>query len=122
MEVDYGREFDFDNDLDYQSELANLAIAGLLADRMEETQTTRTELARRLGVTQSRVTQLLAGYGNLTVRSIVAAALALDATLAFELVSRSPGSVSLPVGVANWPELPNAAANAGNNRTLALAA
>jgi len=35
VDIDYGEQYGFEHDLDYQSELVKLAIAGALADRME---------------------------------------------------------------------------------------
>ncbi|MDX3078430.1 helix-turn-helix transcriptional regulator [Streptomyces sp. MI02-7b] len=54
---------------------AAASMAGLLAAR----DMTRTELATAMGVSTGRVSQILSGDENLTVRSLAAAALALQA-------------------------------------------
>ena len=53
---------------------ATASLAGLMAARG----TTRSQLAAAMGVSPGRVSQILAGEANLTVRSLAAAAQALD--------------------------------------------
>jgi len=86
MGDEYGADENLEQDLVYQAELVKLAIAELLVNRMEETNVSRTELARKMNVSRARVTQILAGYANLTVSTMTAAAAALDAKLYVELI------------------------------------
>ncbi|HEY5477217.1 MAG TPA: helix-turn-helix transcriptional regulator, partial [Tepidiformaceae bacterium] len=86
MADDYGLEYDFPHDADYLAAKAKLAIAGSLTDQMEKLGINRTQLAQRLNVSAGRVTQILAGYSNLTIDTLVAAALGLEATVYFELL------------------------------------
>lgn len=102
MTVDYGEQHDFENDLDYQTELVKLSIAGMLADRMEALGLSRSVLAERLNVSPARVTQLLAGYENLTIKTLVGAAMVLDATVCFELMSSPAQTGATPVNVSEW--------------------
>ncbi|MFF4222295.1 helix-turn-helix domain-containing protein [Streptomyces sp. L500] len=53
------------------------SLAGLLAER----DMTRKELAEQLGVSPGRVSQILSGDENLTLRSLAAVAESLDATV-----------------------------------------
>ena len=119
--ADYGAELDLDRDFTYQVESAKLRVAGLLASRLEECGLTRTEFARNLGVSASRVTQILAGYENLTLETIVAAALALDSTVQFDLWDLVEPEA--PTRAIPWEEVTLRANNdAGTNRQLAQAA
>ncbi|MEU3353661.1 helix-turn-helix transcriptional regulator [Streptomyces sp. NPDC037389] len=53
------------------------SLAGLLAER----DMTRKDLAEQLGVSPGRVSQILSGDENLTLRSLAAVAESLDATI-----------------------------------------
>ena len=102
MTADYGEQYDFENDLDYQAELLKLSIAGMLGDRMAALGLSRSALAERLNVSPARVTQLLAGYENLTIKTLVGAAMALDATICFELMISPAQATEAPVNVSEW--------------------
>ncbi len=52
---------------------------------MREHQVTKSELARRLGVTPGRVSQILSGDENLTLRTLAMVCSALDAHIELEL-------------------------------------
>ena len=102
MAADYGEQYDFEHDLDYQAELVKLSIAGVFGDRMEALALSRSALAERLNVSPARVTQILAGYENLTIKTLVATAMALDATIRFELTSSPAQAAEAPVNVSEW--------------------
>ncbi|MEU5436049.1 helix-turn-helix transcriptional regulator [Streptomyces sp. NPDC020719] len=53
--------------------------AASLAGLLEERGLTRSQLASRMGVSPGRVSQILSGDANLTIRSLALAAAALDA-------------------------------------------
>ena len=106
MTDDYASDYDFERDVDYQAELVKLAIAEMLAGRMEQLNISRTELARRLGVTRARVTQILAGYSNLTVGTLAAAAAALEARVYVELVPSVARGAASPPNVEGWKAPP----------------
>jgi transcriptional regulator with XRE-family HTH domain len=57
---------------------------------MEEHRVTKRELARRLRVTPGRVSQILSGGENLTLRTLATVCAALDAHLRVELVPNKP--------------------------------
>ncbi|MBD0743162.1 helix-turn-helix transcriptional regulator [Streptomyces sp. CBMA152] len=54
-------------------------VAASLAGLLEERGLTRSQLAARMGVSPGRVSQILSGDANLTIRSLAMAAAALDA-------------------------------------------
>jgi antitoxin component HigA of HigAB toxin-antitoxin module len=53
---------------------------------------TRAELASRMGVSPGRISQVLSGGENLTLRTLAALSTALDAQLDMQLSSRKPVS------------------------------
>ena len=57
---------------------------------MSERGVTKRELAQRLGVTPGRVSQVLSGDENLTLRTLAAVCAALDAHLQVELIENKP--------------------------------
>ncbi len=80
-----------EHDLDYQFGYLTVAIGDQIAGRMQELGLTQADLARRMGVTPGRVSQILKGPDNLTLKSLVAVAHALDARFEFQL---APNAVS----------------------------
>lgn len=73
------------SDPEFELELLMLAVGDITSRRMHDLSMTRAELARRLEVTPPRVTQLLRGDENLTLRSLARLGWALG--LRFELGS-----------------------------------
>lgn len=61
----------------YQAERLALAVTEEISRRMQEEGVTKAELARRLGVSKARITHLLNGSPNLTLRTIASVAVAL---------------------------------------------
>lgn len=70
---------------DYQVEDLILSLTGEYLERMRLTGTSRTELAHRLGVKPPRVTRILQGNDNFTLRTVVHMANALGCRLVFTL-------------------------------------
>lgn len=66
---------------DYWAEGAILGFTANVVRAMEEGDVSRTDLASRLGTTQGFVTKLLSGNANMTLRTMVRIARALDAEL-----------------------------------------
>jgi transcriptional regulator with XRE-family HTH domain len=77
---------------DYQTEKAIDTVTEAIVDRMAELGMSRAELAASLGVTPSRITSLLRGTNNSTLRSLVDVASALDCELTVSLVPRVGGA------------------------------
>lgn len=69
----------------FEFELLAGAIAEQIWVRMEELGINRRQLAERMGVSPARVTQVLRGSDNLTLKTLVLIANALDAHLEFKL-------------------------------------
>jgi DNA-binding Xre family transcriptional regulator len=62
---------------------------------MKERGLTKRELAQRLNVTPGRVSQILSGDENLTLRTLAAICAALDAHFRVELVENKPAETAL---------------------------
>ncbi len=66
---------------EYELELLKLEVSDAIAARMQELEINQAELARRMGVSRARVTQILRGNDNLTLRTLVLLAHALQSRL-----------------------------------------
>jgi transcriptional regulator with XRE-family HTH domain len=77
-------------------ELARLPrdLTTAITRRMKQQGMNRAELARAMGVSPGRVSQILSGDGNLTLHTLAAVCVALDARLEARLVPDSPVPVS----------------------------
>lgn len=71
---------------DLKSDLAKVAVAADLSVLLAKSNCTRSDLAKRLGWSRARVTQVLSGEGNLTIETVYAVAQALGHT--FDVVFR----------------------------------
>ena len=69
-----------------KSDLAKVAVAADLSVLLAQSNCTRSDLAKRLGWSRARVTQVLSGEGNLTIETVYAVAQALGHT--FDVVFR----------------------------------
>ncbi len=67
--------------IDYQTELSVIDLNEKIIAKMEELKINRVELANRLGVSKAFVTKLLNGNPNMTIKTIISIALALDCQL-----------------------------------------
>lgn len=99
-------------------ELARLprGVTAAINRRMKQRDMNRTELARAMGVSPGRVSQILSGDGNLTLGTLAAVCVALDAQLEVKLVPSSSDSL-LPA----TPGVPVLAPNADQWATAAAA-
>ena len=77
-----------ENDPDFHTEELLLDITEQISLRMQELCIRSAELAQRLGVSRSYVSQLLGGKPNMTVRTLVRVAHVLDQRVQIELKSR----------------------------------
>jgi transcriptional regulator with XRE-family HTH domain len=75
-------------DPEYQFEMASLAFGECVVSRMEALGLRRSDLAARMGVSKPRVTQILAGDENLTLKTMVAMANALEMAVSLSLKPR----------------------------------
>jgi transcriptional regulator with XRE-family HTH domain len=83
---------------------------------MRERGLTRADLAARIGVSPGRVSQILGGGENLTLRTLAAVATALDARFDIELSSLKGGDTYFSRGTSQAD-----AASGGNKRKLSRA-
>jgi transcriptional regulator with XRE-family HTH domain len=83
---------------------------------MRERGLTRTDLAARMGVSPGRVSQILGGGENLTLRTLAALSTALDARFDLELSALKGGDTFTSHGTAQ------AEGASGNHRVMSRAA
>jgi transcriptional regulator with XRE-family HTH domain len=76
---------EFKDDPEFIAEGIILKLNEKIVIKMEELNITRAELARRLGVTKPFITKLLNGNHNLTVKTMVSIAKALECELMLDL-------------------------------------
>lgn len=72
--------------MDYELARLPREVTTAITWYMEDHGVSRSQLAQRLGVTPGRVSQILSGDDNLTLRTVAAVCVALDARLDAELV------------------------------------
>ena len=76
---------EFEGDPDYEFAKVAIDIGEQIVARMEERGMTQADLAREMGVSRARVSQILRGNDNLTLKSIVAVAIGLDCRIEVQL-------------------------------------
>lgn len=69
---------DLKNTIEYKVEDITFNLAVQINDRIKELRINKTELAKRLGVSKSYVSQILNGNNNLTIESIIKIADVID--------------------------------------------
>jgi DNA-binding XRE family transcriptional regulator len=69
----------------YQSVQFPALVADTLVERMMELEISQSELAERLGVSRGRMSQILSGDQNMTLRTLASVASALDAMASVRL-------------------------------------
>jgi transcriptional regulator with XRE-family HTH domain len=86
-------EEQFKNDPEYIAERLILDLTEQIAKRLQEGSLTRSELAKRLKVSNAYITKLMRGEQNLTIRTIVQIANALGCTLDLSIIPQEPGVI-----------------------------
>ena len=96
-------------------ELAKVTVAADLAILVAESGISRSDLAKKLGWTRARVSQVLSGQGNLTIETMHAVAKAAGSS--FDVVFRKPAAAralqpwqqkaTLQLPMSDEPELTN---------------
>ncbi len=79
---------------DFEFDLLAVSVGEAIVERMEALGLTRTELAARMGVSRARVTQVLSGTDNLTLKTLVAVANALDSSVELKVEPRPRKAVA----------------------------
>ena len=77
------------NDEEFQFELASIDLRTSIIQQMDSAGLSRSDLAERMGVSRARVSQILNGQDNLTLKTLVAIAHALGATVSVSLCPNS---------------------------------
>ena len=75
----------FEGDPDYEFAKVAIEVGEQIVARMEERGMTQADLAREMGVSRARVSQILRGNDNLTLKSIVAVAIGLECRVELQL-------------------------------------
>ncbi|MEO0075794.1 MAG: helix-turn-helix transcriptional regulator [candidate division WOR-3 bacterium] len=75
----------FKDDVEFITEEVIIEFTEKIVDRMEKLNLSRTELAKKLGVSKAFITKILNGNPNLTVKTMVSIAKALECKLDIEL-------------------------------------
>ena len=75
----------YEGDPEYEFDMLALEIGEQIVERMEELELTQADLARKMGVSRARISQILRGDDNLTLKSIVAVAIGLDCRVGMRL-------------------------------------
>ena len=68
-------------DPEFEFDLLAIDIGERIVDRLEKLKMTRTDLATKIGVSKARISQILSGHDNLTLKSLVAVASGLDSRI-----------------------------------------
>ncbi|MYA21224.1 MAG: helix-turn-helix transcriptional regulator [Chloroflexi bacterium] len=76
---------EFQGDPDYEFTKVAIDVGEQIVARMEELGMTQADLARKMGVSRARISQILRGNDNLTLKSIVAVAIGLDSRVDLQL-------------------------------------
>ncbi|MYE46386.1 MAG: helix-turn-helix transcriptional regulator [Chloroflexi bacterium] len=86
---------EFQGDPDYEFDKLAVEVGEQIFARMEELGMTQADLARQMGVSRARISQILRGNDNLTLKSIVGVAIGLESRVDVQLKPvRSIGRLS----------------------------
>ena len=75
----------YQGDPEYEFDLLAIEVGERIVERMEDLGMTRTKLAAAVGVSKARISQILSGYDNLTLKSLVAVATGLGSRVELRL-------------------------------------
>ena len=78
----------YEGDPEFEFDLLAIEIGERIVERMELLKMTRTELAAKIGVSKARISQVLSGHDNLTLKSLVAVAIGLGSRVEVRLKSK----------------------------------
>ncbi len=84
----------FSGTVEYEAEKLAIDVSEKLVERLVELGMKRSELAERVGVDRAVVTRCLSGTQNMTLRSLVSLATALDLTMTIEMRRRERETVA----------------------------
>ena len=75
----------YKGDPEFEFDLLAIKVGERIVERLDELGMTRTELAAAIGVSKARISQILSGQDNLTLKSLVAVAAGLGSRIEFRL-------------------------------------
>ena len=78
----------YEGDPEFEFDLLAIEIGERIVERMELLKMTRSELAGKIGVSKARISQILSGHDNLTLKSLVAVAIGLGSRVEVRLKSK----------------------------------
>ena len=78
----------YEGDPEFEFDLLAIDIGERIVERMEQLRMTRTELAAQVGVSKARISQILSGHDNLTLKSLVAVACGLESRIELRLKNK----------------------------------
>ena len=98
----------YDGDPEYEFDKLAIEVGEQIVARMEERGMTQADVAREMGVSRARVSQILRGNDNLTLKSIVAVAVALDSRVDFRLRDARAAANGLKWPTGYYRQIPDA--------------
>lgn len=88
----------YEGDPEFEFDLLAIDIGERMVERMEQLSMTRTELAGKIGVSKARISQILSGNDNLTLKSLVAVANGLESRIELRLKNKESDKQSTHSG------------------------
>ena len=85
----------YEGDPEFEFDLLVIDVGERIVNRMEELGMTRTELAAAVGVSKARISQILGGQDNLTLKSLVAVAVGLGSRFEVRLTDRQSSCAAI---------------------------
>ena len=79
----------YQGDPEFEFDLLAIKVGERIVERMEELGMNRTELAAAVGVSKARISQILSGNDNLTLKSLVAVAGGLESRIEVRLKNKT---------------------------------
>lgn len=80
----------YEGDPEFEFDRLTIEVGERIVERMEALGMTRTKLAEAVGVSKARISQVLSGHDNLTLKSLVAISIGLGSRIEFRLVDGPP--------------------------------
>jgi transcriptional regulator with XRE-family HTH domain len=74
----------------YETQQLRYKILTAVEERLLKLDLTQQQLAGKMGISEGRISQILSGEQNLTIRTLAALAAALEAEFSISLVDRNP--------------------------------
>lgn len=111
---------EYEGDPEFEFDRLAIEIGERIVERMEALGMSRAKLAEAVGVSKARISQLLSGNGNLTLKSLVAIAIGLECRIDVRLEDKRYLRSSVPRDRLHLLAPPTLKAD--DHRTFAFAA